>query len=291
MGLKRGILDNPRMTIARPISRPLFRGSRRRHRNGPRGQAAVETAIVMPLFLFTLLGMIQLGLLHQARLLTKYAAYKAVRSGSINRAKVDVMENAAIAVMLPMLSKSSPRFSGNAKKQPQHWVYNVSSPTAYGTAYAEVQGARGNQAFGKKMVEVTICAPITSAGYNKDFDDHRVNPGDWKSFEATKLAVQVTTYMPLYIPFANAFIWWAARGEEGSARVQTMKMLRMKTKNQQADGRTAPNGKWTLDELKGQAEQGNYIMPVRASFSMRMHSNFASQPPSSNECHIPWKKK
>jgi Flp pilus assembly protein TadG len=289
MGLSAVIFDNPSMMIARSLSRPHFRA--RKLRGQPRGQAAVETAIVMPLFVFTLLGMIQLGLLHQTRLLTKYAAYKAVRAGSINRGEVKTMENAAIAVMLPTLSRSSPLYSGSGTKQPQHWPYKASSGTEFATGYSEVQGQRNNMAFGKKMVEVTICAPTTNKGFNKDFDDHRVNPGDWKSFEATKLAIQVTTYAPLYIPFANAFIWWAAHGQEGSARVQTMKMLRMKSRPQDTQARTAPNGSWTLQELKSQAEQGNYIMPVRASYSMRMHSNFKTQPPSTNECHIPWKKK
>ena len=245
----------------------------------------------MPLFVFTLLGMLQLGLLHQARLLTKYAAYKAVRAGSINRAQVPVMENAAIAVMLPLLAKSAPRWSGEGRHQPQYMVYNVGSASNYAQAYSDVQSSRGNQAHGKKMVEVTICGPITNAGMDKDFDDHRVNPGDWKSFEATKLAVQVTTYMPLYIPFANAFIWWAARGEEGPARALAMKNLRMKTRIDEAAARNSPNGSWTLKELQGEAENGNYIMPVRASYAMRMHSNFKSNPPSTNECHIPWKKK
>ena len=268
-----------------PTDTPLMK----KHRES--GQAAVETAIVMPLFVFTLLGMLQLGLLHQARLLTKYAAYKAVRAGSINRAKVDVMENAAVAVMLPMLAKSSPRWSGDGRRQPQHMVYNVGSASKYSQAFSDVVSSRSNQAFGKKMVEVTICGPITSAGMNKDFDDHRVNPGDWKAFEATKLGIQVTTYLPLYIPFANAFIWWAARGEEGPARALAMKNLRMKTRTTSAEARVSPNGSWTLKELQGEAENGNYIMPVRASFSMRMHSNFATNPPSSNECHIPWKKK
>lgn len=265
------------------VDNPLMK----KHRES--GQAAVETAIVMPLFVFTLLGMLQLGLLHQARLLTKYAAYKAVRAGSINRGKVTTMENAAIAVMLPMLSKSTPRWSGDAKVQPQHTVYNVGTATKYKDAFAAV--SKSNQAFGRKKVEVTICAPTTSAGMNKDFDDHRVNKGDWKSFEATKLAVQVTTYLPLYIPFANAFIWWAARGEEGPARALAMKNLRMKTREEQSKAREAPNGKWTLRELTQEANNGNYIMPVRASYSMRMHSNFIDNPPSTNECHIPWKKK
>jgi hypothetical protein len=260
----------------------------KKHRES--GQAAVETAIVMPLFVFTLLGLLQLGLLHQARLLTKYAAYKAVRAGSINRGEVKTMENAAIAVMLPLLAQESPRWSGSGRHQPQYMVYNVGSAGKYKQAYNEVVSSRSNRAFGKKMVEVTICGPITSAGMNKDFDDPDVNPGDWKSFEATKLAIQVTTYMPLYIPFANAFIWWAARGEEGPARALAMKNLRMKTKTEQAEARVSPNSSWTLKELQGEAENGNYIMPVRASYAMRMHSNFKSNPPSTNECHIPWKK-
>lgn len=255
----------------------------------------METAIVMPLFLFILLGLIQLGLIHQARFLTKYAAYKAVRAGSINRAKKDVMTQAAVAVMLPLLSKSSPRHSGDGEKQPQHWVYNVSDAGKYRQAYNEVVSSRGNKAFGKDMVNVTICAPVGNAGMNKDFDDPKTNADDWKGFEATKLAVQVTTYMPLYIPFANAFIWWAARGEDtGPGRAQTMKNLRMKTGNTAFNNgkeRTSVNGQYTLKDLQSEAEKGNFIMPIRASFAMRMHSNFASNPPSSNECHIPWKKK
>ena len=262
--------------------------SHMKHRES--GQAAVETAIVMPLFVFTLLGMLQLGLLHQSRLLTKYAAYKAVRSGSINRGEVKVMENAAIAVMLPLLAKSAPRWSGSGRQEPQYMVYNVGSASKYSQAYSDVVQSRGNSAHGKKMVEVTICAPTTQASM-KDFDDPRINPDDWKGFEATKLAIQVTTYMPLYIPFANAFIWWAARGEEGPARALAMKNLRMKTKEASAEARKSPNDSWTLKELQSEAENGNYIMPVRASYAMRMHSNFKTKPPSTNECHIPWKKK
>lgn len=272
---------------------PVDNSHMKKHRES--GQAAVETAIVMPLFVFTLLGLIQLGLLHQSRLLTKYAAYKAVRAGSLNRASIKTMENAAMAVMLPLMAKSSPRWSGDGRRQPQHMVYNVSTASKYRSAFQDVM-SRNKEAFGRKMLTVTVCAPLTQKAMNKDFDDYRLNTDDWKEFETTKLAIQVTTYMPLYIPFANAFIWWAARGENTSAaRAQTMKNLRMKTGNtafNNGEERTAPNGQWTLTELQGEAERGNYIMPVRAAYSMRMHSNFSSNdpPPSTNECHIPWKK-
>ena len=59
----------------------------------------------MPLFVFLVLGLLQLGLLHQARLLTKYAAFKAVRVGAIHNAKMEAMKRAALAVMLPMTGK------------------------------------------------------------------------------------------------------------------------------------------------------------------------------------------
>jgi hypothetical protein len=52
------------------------------------------------------------------------------------------------------------------------------------------------------------------------------------------------------------------------------------------------NPPYTLEELKAQADKGNYIMPIRASYSMRMQSNFsdkaAGELPSSNLCHIPF---
>lgn len=265
-----------------------------RRRNRQSGQAAVETAIVMPLFVFILLGTVQLGLLHQARFLTKYAAYKAVRAGSLQEGDEKAIENAAVAVMIPLLSQSSPRHSGDGEKQPQHWVYNVSSASKYKQAYNEVVSSRSNQAFGFKMVETTICSPVGNGAKGKDFDDFKTNTGDWKGFDATKLAVQVTTYLPLYIPYANAFIWWAARGENTSpGRMQTMKNLRMRTgrtDNRDGEERKSINGEYTLLKLQSEAEKGNYIMPVRATFSMRMMSNFKNNPPSKNQCHIPWKK-
>src|SRR5579871_2571044 len=72
-----------------------------------RGQAAVESAIVLPLFVFLILGILQLGLMHQARLLTKYAAYKAVRVGSLNNARKSKMEDAALATLRPLMSHNS----------------------------------------------------------------------------------------------------------------------------------------------------------------------------------------
>jgi hypothetical protein len=74
------------------------------------GQVEVETAIVLPVVTFLLLGLIQLGLLHQARLMAEYAAYRAVRNGVVRVATSKDqwerdMEQAALAASLPVHSR------------------------------------------------------------------------------------------------------------------------------------------------------------------------------------------
>ncbi len=250
----------------------------------------------MPLFVFIVLGLIQLALMHQARLMTKYAAYKAVRAGSVNRADMMVMENAAVAVMLPLLTEMTPIAAGNAEIQPQYRVYRISNATEYASAYNDATAGRDNTAFaGKRMVEVTVCHPtVNEISPDEDFDDYRTNPmgnaGDWTPYEATKLSIQVTTYLNLYIPYANAFLWWAAYGELSGERLATMKRLRLAQEGGVNVRREVFSGQsYTLEELRAEAERGNYVMPIRGSYSMRMHSNISqnSNLPDMNECHVP----
>ncbi len=251
----------------------------------------METAIVMPLFVFILLGLLQLGLMHQARLMTKYAAYKAVRAGSINRGKKDVMTTAAMSVLLPILSRND-EVGG---------LRNVSSAMKYGMAFnAVVKSGTNVQGMGTPLVDVVTCHPTKADGSEgKDFDNPKHNPiatagGDWRRFETTKLAIQVTLYYRMFIPFANAFVWWAAFGQESESQRKLMKgVLRTKSRETPSVMRNvADNGSWTLASLRSEAEAGRYIMPIRASYSLRMMSNFAPNTlPERNLCRIPWKPK
>ncbi len=256
----------------------------------------------MPLFVFIVLGVVQLSLMHQARLLTKYAAYKAVRSGSLNRAIPEVMSNSAIAVMLPMLTRENPISAGNGRIQPQYGLYRVNTPSQYANSFREVAQSRNNTDNSHPIVEVTVCHPLSSdVTAQKDFDDPKVNPlggnNDWRPFQATKLSVQVTTYFKLIIPFANAFLWWSSYGKLTDDRIATMKTLRMKHDGPKSPNTTratfSSNPPYTLDQLQDEAIAGNYIMPIRASYSMRMNSNFddKSKLPSKNLCHIPFERK
>lgn len=61
----------------------------------------VESAIIMPLMVFLILGTVQLVMMQHARIMTEYAAYNSARAGIVWNADKIIMENAAIISLLP----------------------------------------------------------------------------------------------------------------------------------------------------------------------------------------------
>src|SRR5258705_9102744 len=82
-----------------------------------RGQAAIETALVMPLMIFFTLGIIQLAMVQQARLMTEYAAYQAARAGIVWNANNERMHDAAVFALLPTMAIGEKK-AGN---RPEDW--------------------------------------------------------------------------------------------------------------------------------------------------------------------------
>lgn len=296
-------------------------GMRRR-----RGQVVVETAIIMPVFVFLILGLLQMGLMHHARVLAKYAAYKAVRAGSLNRGENAVMTKAALAVMVPVLGRNST--SGAP--------HRVDSVSRYNTAW---QALKNNDQGGVPFVEVAVCSPSRSqVAANADFDDPRkalqqngpaggnsggggdpsdpAPPGgganspsngtsagqssDWRGFNATKLQIQVTVFYRMYIPFANYMVWRLAVGEEaGSPHRRDSGQSKMRWLGWRKDP-NAPRAETLKNRLMSFANQKKYIMPIRASYAMRMQSNFTRTAHSSlpnggngtsSACKISWPRR
>jgi hypothetical protein len=244
-----------------------------------RGQVAVETAIVMPLFVFIVLGLLQLGLMHQAHLMAKYASYKAARSGSLNRGDKEVMRRAALSVLLPLTTGQG--------RDPL--VKNVNGSNKYLSAYNDVVRSRSGTDNGVDIAKITICNPTSrDVGPNVDFDDPNEtgdegNDPSWAKFMRTRLAVQVTFNYRLVIPFVNGVLWWVVHGKENLDLLRVLRFSR-----QQRPLNTYLEAEQGLTDL---ARQGKYILPIRTNYSMRMFSNFkAGQLPSSNECVIPWKR-
>jgi hypothetical protein len=249
----------------------------RRRRLHPRwgnesGQAAVESAIVLPLFVFLILGILQLGLMHQARLMTKYAAYKAVRAGSLHNASVDKMERAALAVLLPLLSQDN----GGGE-----YIKSVTSASDFHTKWSW-PGVIINRMpdAGIKYADVTICGPLKNefpgAKDEVDFDDpDNTVSDDWQKGQRTKLRIQVTFNYRMPIPFANVVIHAISRNREIPS------VLRLSSN-------ASPKGPEKTDLYNSLARtKGLYILPIRATYTMRMQSNFYLRKnplPTSNSC-------
>ncbi len=264
----------PRARVSREV--PPHERERVLHRE-PRksqsGQAAVESAIVLPLFVFLILGILQLGLMHQARLMTKYAAYKAVRAGSIHNASVSQMERAALAVLLPLVSKGQ---SGG------EYIKSVTSASEFRTKWLW-PNVMANQMLDAplKHAQVTICGPLRNefpgSSQEVDFDDpaNAANQ-DWQQGQRTKLRVQVTFNYRMPIPFANWVIHAASRNREITP------LLRMTSKT---DRFRRPERHDIYNSIA--KTRSLYILPIRATYTMRMQSNFYLRKnplPSRNEC-------
>lgn len=238
----------------------------------------MESAIVLPLFVFLILGILQLGLMHQARLLTKYAAYKAVRAGSLHNADMEKMERAAVAVLLPLISQD--RGGGE-------YIKSITSGSDFASKWAW-PGVMQNKMVdaNMKFANVVICGPLQdefpSGMKEVDFDDPRWTTGgydEWQKGQRTKLRVQVTFNYRMPIPFANWVIHGAARNKE------VPEVLRM---GKTSGGvKSLDRGGTGSDPYAAAASRGLYILPIRATYTMRMQSNFylsKNSLPSSNQC-------
>lgn len=244
------------------------------------GQAAVESAIVLPLFVFLILGTLQLGLMHQARLMTKYAAYRAVRAGAMHHARVRPMERAALAVLLPLVSRDSGH--GGEHIQP---VDGAERFLAKWRGWPEVRDNRmkGNLS----LVEVTICGPLDGdmpPGVDQvDFDDPRwAASSDWRESTRTKLRVQVTFNYRMPIPFADRVIYSISRHR------MVPGVLRMEHPRR---GPEAPSRQESGGAYDALASSGVYVMPIRANYVLRMQSSLFpihTPLPKKNECVFPF---
>ncbi len=262
---------------------------------GESGQVAVEAALVMPLFVFLILGILQLGLIAQARVMAKYAAYRAARVGAMNNADPKAMEAAAIFHLLPVLV-------GNSEV-----ILPTSSSSDVSSKFTKHMGP-DNELPGKaKMVKAVICSPlkgeldgggsrsIDAAGQQArggqgtnaevDFDDpaNQAFPAAYirdasavRRFKRLRLAVQVQLLYRMPIPFAN---WVIVNSYLG---VNLPSVLMMPGK-----GVTERAKIGQVNDVIKAAKEKAYVIPINVSYSMRMQSNLflgRFKPPEKNEC-------
>ncbi len=249
----------------------------------------------MPLFVFLILGILQLGLISQARVMAKYAAYRAARVGAMNHADPEAIEAAAIFYLLPVLVSTD------------EVILPTASSSDVVSKFARHAGFDNKLPGNVKMVKTVICSPLSSdlgnggskpledAGIQArggqggnvevDFDDpaNQSFPAAYvkdatavRRFKRLRLAVQVQLLYRMPIPFAN---WVIVNSYLG---VNLPSVLMMPGK-----GVTERAKVGQVNDVIKAAGGKAYVVPINVSYSMRMQSNIfmnSLKPPEKNEC-------
>lgn len=215
-----------------------------------RGQVALEAALALPLLLSLGLGVLQLGLMQQARLMTEYAAFAAARAGIVWGGNNERMHDAALVAVLPTLGRTDRMESfgatwTSARERDLQMHRRLRAARPDGTPPSlESAGLMG-------LVRADMVSPAGSAGWRElDFD----GPG-------AVLDVRVRYLYELRIPFAGWMIfnaWYAASAGEALGIHHA---------------RGFPLTPAEMEVLWQLARQHRFFIPLSATYSMRMQSN------------------
>ncbi|HYV44829.1 MAG TPA: TadE family protein [Myxococcaceae bacterium] len=215
-----------------------------------RGQVAVEAALALPLVAMLGLGVVQLGLVQQARLLEAYAAFAAARVGAVWGASNARMHDAALLVLLPLLGRADSWGAvaaswpeARARDLAMHARLRDARPKGL-PALMEAGGLAG-------VVRVDVLRPVRSqvVGESLDFDLPDPSP---EGLEATRLTVRVRYLHELVVPLANwaIFTCWLASHPEGPEDAAELEVLAQVAR-----------------------EDRRYFLPLFATYTVRMQSS------------------
>jgi hypothetical protein len=260
-----------------------------RRKSAESGQVAVETAITVPMMIFFVLGAIQLGMVHQAQLMTEYAAYRAARSAVVNNGDCVRMKSSALIALTPTLPNPS-EFGGpisgradtlgRAAALYNFWRVGSAVLSAFKFDFLQVQVLNPK---GSKL-DATFNKLDWRSGRNEiDFDDMRPD-----AVAANNLSVKVKYFYEMRIPFANRLIHSWLMGAEILKDVSGLLFESPEYRPGVGPFRTSLGNAYRPLEAAGAAKGGDYftmaiaannpvhplfLVPLTATYTMRMQSN------------------
>lgn len=226
----------------------------RRSRRRQSGQAAVESALVLPLALFMILGSLQLFMMHQARVMAEYAAFRATRAGSVNHASCQSMNHAAIAALLPTMRDTS-----DASKLGE--AFRDMRDNRFGSGYTTTNQNIENET----VVWIYRERPLRD---EIPLDEDR--EFDARFDEPMQLQVTLVFWYPMRIPFADWVIYRMAAASMGIESYVNQNPLILTTKaDWQTETATTLNDD-ILGRMTSNLGADRYLFPIQASYTMRM---------------------
>jgi len=258
-----------------------------------KGAAALETALVLPVLIALVLGVVQLTLLAHAKLMTEYAAFCAARAGIVWSGNNERMRNAALLASLPTFGRTDdlPNLGESLVHQESMDRSFRQLPWGAG-APSDVNGAplRG-------LIRVDTVHP-TAANFDavaresgssralEEIDFDRVEQSATR--RAAVLRVRVRYWYELKVPLANWLIfvsWYATNAalratgalhqsqlasNGGAPGIAHREGYPTATGSEMAVLWKLANGQLRLPGLAAR----RFFLPVTATYSLSVQSNF-----------------
>jgi hypothetical protein len=270
----------------------------------PRGQAIIESVLVIPLMIVIVLAILQLTQIEQARIMTEFAAFSAARAGIVWNGSNTRMRDAALVALLPTFGRTDSAEALMHTWQRQRAADEEFTALPWGTPLpATINGAPLNG-----LVRVDAVAPEGSDELGRiwnlrgvhdwkeiDFDsaytypeapglEHRFDTFDHPEKQdegqetlrrASLLTIRVRHWYELRVPVANWFLfvcWYAshARADRPAEAIGNQRGFPTAHRSEMALLWALSTGQASL----GAGSRRRFFIPLSATYTMRMQSNF-----------------
>jgi hypothetical protein len=231
------------------------------------GQAAVESALTLPLVIFLILGTLQLFMMLQARIMAQYAVFRATRAGAISNGDCDRMLHAAVGALLPTFTRTdSPELLGEAFEQfGKKNRYNKDEGVGDGSGKKKVfRGGSAGDKFTGDVVWILRESPTGVTEADQDTFDQGGEP--------QRLEVKMVFWYPLRMPFVDWVMTKMFRARYALEEYHAANPLMLTVNDANWKGESVD-----LDALirTGYSERTGpgtraYVFPIVATYSMRM---------------------
>jgi hypothetical protein len=234
------------------------------------GQAAVESALTLPLLVFLILGTLQLFMMLQGRIMAEYAAFQAVRAGSRHHGDCTPMIHAAMAGLLPTVEPFVRPGGGTpAQMLADAWASRL-GPDLRRKPVPNYEPGRDRGHDGPVFWLVREQPRAISLNEKEDlaFDTPK---GDGSS--AKRLEVRLIYWYRLRIPFADWVMSRMILAHLGLKDYNAVNPLMVTDKDagwKKESEQVANLDIKVREELVNKVMAGKYVFPIQATYGMRM---------------------